>query len=124
MKGIARRRRGAREDLIAVYRHYAREAGLGTARHFLTQAEATFQRLADRPGIGTPYEPEQPPCAGLRYCPVSRFKKYLVFYRPAAGGIEVVRVLHGARDLPNILAEDLGVTGGADAIEDPGPDPA
>ena len=25
---------------------------------------------------------------------------YIVFYRSARGGIEVVRVLHGARDIP------------------------
>jgi len=26
---------------------------------------------------------------------------YILFYRPQPGGIELVRVLHGARDLPN-----------------------
>ncbi len=31
------------------------------------------------------------------------FRKYLVFYIPRSDGIEVVRVLHGARDLPAIF---------------------
>jgi plasmid stabilization system protein ParE len=35
----------------------------------------------------------------------SRFRKYLVFYRPIPGGIEVLRVLHGSRDIAAILAE-------------------
>jgi toxin ParE1/3/4 len=30
---------------------------------------------------------------------------YLVFYRPVAEGIEVIRVLHGARDLEAALEE-------------------
>ena len=66
------------------------------------------------PGIGTRYDPEDRLYAELRFFPVSRFKKYLVFYRPVAGGIEVLRVLHGARDLPSILAEDFGVMNDAD----------
>jgi toxin ParE1/3/4 len=82
---------------------------LPTARRFLAQAEATFQRLARMPGIGTRYEPDEPLYAELRYFPVSRFRMYLVFYRPIPGGIEVLRVLHGARDIPGILAEDFGV---------------
>ena len=34
--------------------------------------------------------------ASVHSFPVAR---YVVFYRPAADGIEVVRVLHGARDI-------------------------
>ena len=33
----------------------------------------------------------------------SKFRKYLVFYVPIPGGIEVFRVLHGARDIDGIL---------------------
>jgi plasmid stabilization system protein ParE len=44
---------------------------------------------------------------GIRVFPVSRFKKYLVFYRPIEGGIEVLRVLHGARDIQGLLADGL-----------------
>jgi hypothetical protein len=32
-----------------------------------------------------------------------------VFYRPAAGGIEIVRVLHGARDIAGLLVADLAI---------------
>ncbi len=30
-------------------------------------------------------------------------------YRSVAGGIEIVRVLRGARDIENILAEEFGI---------------
>jgi hypothetical protein len=32
-------------------------------------------------------------------------------------GIEIVRVLHGARDIPSILAEDFGLAGDASSDE-------
>ena len=101
-------RPSANHDLMAVFRHYAREAGLRVADRFFVQAEATFARLAKMPGIGTRYEPEEPLFADSRYFPVSCFRTYLVFYRPIPNGVEVLRVLHGARDIAQILAEEFG----------------
>jgi hypothetical protein len=34
------------------------------------------------------------------------FEKYLLFYQPSSNGIEVVRILYGARDLDPILAAE------------------
>jgi toxin ParE1/3/4 len=103
------RRPAADHDLVATFRYYAREAGQRVADRFFAEAEATFARLANMPGLGTRYEPHVPLYADLRYFPLSRFRSYLVFYRPIAGGIEVFRVLHGARDLHGILAEEFGI---------------
>jgi toxin ParE1/3/4 len=36
----------------------------------------------------------------LRSFPVG---KYLLFYRPVVGGIELVRIVHGARDIQNLF---------------------
>lgn len=67
------------------------------------------------PGIGKRYEHDNPALAELRYIPLSsRFKVYIVFYRPIDGGVEIARVLHGAREIHPILAEDFGV---ADDVE-------
>jgi toxin ParE1/3/4 len=73
------------------------------------------------PGMGTRYDPDELRYADLRYFPVSRFRMYLVFYRPVDGGIEVLRVLHGARDIHGILAEGFGILdedAGGDQDED------
>lgn len=90
---------------------YLAERSEQAARRFRVQAEATFGRLTASPEIGTRYEPEGPGYAELelRYFPITKFPKYLVFYRPVPDGIEVVRVLHGARDIGGILADDFGV---------------
>ena len=86
-----------------------------TADKFLASAEATFLRPAARPGIGARFKLENPLVGELRSLPLaSRFKKYLVFYRPVAGGVEIARILHGARDIPSVLAEEFGQDGGED----------
>ena len=105
------RRQKARQDLVDIFRYHAREAGFRVARRFFAQAEVTFTRLATMPGMGTSYEHEHPALAGTRYFPVSRFRNHIVFYRPVAGGIEILRILHGARDIASILAEEIGVDG-------------
>lgn len=104
------RRPHARQDLIEIYRYYARRAGLRVANRFFAQAEATFTRLAGMPALGTRYEPDEPLYADLRYFPISRFRDHLVFYRPLADGIEVFRVLHGARNIAGLLLEEFGPT--------------
>ena len=100
MSKAIHRRRAARQDLMEIFRYYAREAGLRIAERFFTQAEATFTRLAGTPGMGIQYDHNHPALAELRYFPVSRFPKYIVFYRTAADGIQIVRVLHGAATSP------------------------
>ena len=106
------KRQTARQDLVDIFYHYATRGAVPTARRFLARAEATFDRLARMPGLGTRYEPDEPLYAELRFFPVDRFTKYVVFYRPILDGIEVFRVLHGARDIARILAEDFGLEAG------------
>jgi len=53
--------------------------------------------LADFPKMGISRDDIQ---AGLRSQPVGN---YLIFYFPLADGIEIVRVLHGSRDVENLL---------------------
>jgi len=120
MNGVIRRRARARQDLIEIYRHLAQEAGLKTADRFFSEADSTLHRLAGMPGIGTRFDAENPALSDLRFLRVSsRFRNYIIFYRPVIDGIEVARVLHGARDLPGLLAEEPGETG-EDADADDG----
>ena len=124
MKVEVRHRVGARRDVIEAYRRYAREAGLRVADRFLASAEAVFERLAGMPLMGARFDHDHPALAVLRYLPLtSRFEKFLVFYRPVPGGIEIVRVLHGARDIPGILSGEFATgedEGGDEAAEDEG----
>ena len=53
--------------------------------------------LSDNPGLGQQRDELRP---GLRSFPVG---KYVLFYRAVEGGIELVRLLHGARDIPRFF---------------------
>jgi toxin ParE1/3/4 len=92
----------ARIDLAACYA-YIGERNPDSARRFRLAAESTVAALARTPGIGAPYEVTSPRLQGLRIAPVRRFRNYLIFYLPVAGGIDVVRVLHAARNIKVIL---------------------
>lgn len=90
-------------DRIANYLDRERE---GTGGRFLIAAQQTFQVLERMPGIGTAVGTANSTLAGLRQITVRRFRKYLVFYLPLADGIDIVRVLHGARDIPPIIEQE------------------
>jgi toxin ParE1/3/4 len=95
----------ADQDLTEHAQYIARdnvEAGL----RFYAAAEETFQALAALPKMGSARDYRNPRLTGLRMWRVKDFEKYLIFYRPMPSGIEVIRVLHGERDIEAILAEE------------------
>jgi hypothetical protein len=42
---------------------------------------------------------------GIRVWPANGFRNPLIFYRPMNEGVEIVRVLHGARDIESLFHE-------------------
>ena len=87
----------ARQDLIDI-RDFIAKDNRAAARKALTRIRAACRMLAKRPQVGhlradLASEP-------LRFWPVY---SYLIIYRPNSKPIEVVRVLHGARDVSAIL---------------------
>jgi toxin ParE1/3/4 len=82
---------------------YIRRNNARSALRFLRAAQRTMDRLLAMPGMGSLYESDEPELAGLRFFPVFRFRSYFIFYRPTSNGIEVLRVLHGARDIESLL---------------------
>ncbi len=93
----------ADRDLDDQAAYLATEGSLGTALRFFEAASSTFGKIADMPGMGEWWESANPRLAGLRVWRVQGFEKHLIFYRPADDGIEIIRVLHGARDIDSVL---------------------
>lgn len=75
----------------------------GVGRRFYEAVWESFERLGQMPGIGALRESNNPRLRGLRSWIIKGFENYLIFYLPIDRGIDVVRVLHGARDLNPIL---------------------
>lgn len=87
----------ANEDLVAIALHIA-QANPIAANTWLDTIEQKCQLLATMPELGR-LRPEL--AATIRSWAVG---EYVIFYQPILGGIVVVRVLHGSRDLPSMFA--------------------
>jgi toxin ParE1/3/4 len=86
----------ARRDLLGIFEFIAAdrpEAALG----FIERVESACGRLGAFPEMGSLREDLAP---ALRAFAMGR---YVILYRPAENGVDIVRVVHGARDLPSLL---------------------
>lgn len=97
--------RKAEEDILGCMRYLLNKNPSLPAR-FLASFEETCKSLLDMPNMGKVRNFEYTALLNIREVPMREFKKYLIFYRENHGDIEVVRVIHGARDLPAIFAEN------------------
>ena len=88
----------AEQDLDEVWFYIALD-NVVAADNLLDNIDSSCQLLAMQPQAGR-LRPELAP--ELRSFPVAR---YVVFYRPQDDGVEVVRVLHSARDIEAISEE-------------------
>jgi toxin ParE1/3/4 len=104
MRRILKSRR-AIQDLIEIYEFIVADK-IAPAERFLDVAEASFDRIAQMPGIGREWISRQPQFAGMRVYPLPhRYRNYLVFYRLVGEDVEIFRVLHGARDISAVLQQ-------------------
>ena len=89
-------------DLIS-HATYLGEKSPGLDERFLDAVEQGFALLAQMPELGGAYEVLDPRLQGIRVWSVKEFESYLVFYFARAAEVQIVRVLHGARDITAIL---------------------
>ena len=97
MARVLRRPRAA-EDIGAVWDFIA-DDNPDAADHWVDQLDTQLRLLATQPLMGRARDELAP---GIR----SPFGRYLVFYLPIGDGIDVVRVLHGTRDVDTAFGED------------------
>ncbi len=86
----------ARTDLDEIWFYIAQD-DVSAADKFIRAIVMRFPKLATMPLMGRTREELSP---RLRSFPIGR---YLIFYRPMENGVEIVRVLHGARDFPPLF---------------------
>jgi toxin ParE1/3/4 len=86
----------AENDLLSIWDYIAQDNPTAATRQ-LRRIEEQCNLLATNPQIG-PARPDIAP--EMRYFPVG---SYLILYRILPDSIEIVRVLHGARDIPALF---------------------
>ena len=86
----------AHEDLIEIWSYIADDS-VTNADAFIDRLYETMESLGRNPGSGRHREEL---AMGIQSFP---FGRYLIFYRALTNSVEIVRVLHGARDIENIF---------------------
>lgn len=90
--GRVTRRPLAAVDILDVWDHIA-EDSLEQADRWIDNLDEKLKLIATQPLMG---RARGELAAGMRSFP---FGRYIIFYAPVDGGIDVVRVLHSARDV-------------------------
>lgn len=88
----------ALQDMADIHRYIAMDDSDAAGR-VIDAFEENASLLAVQPEMGL----VKPRLRNLRMWVVTEFPNYLMFYRERDGRVEIVRVLHGARDLPSVL---------------------
>jgi toxin ParE1/3/4 len=75
------------------------------ADRFFTAAKESFELLRQHPHIG---RLRSFSLAGVRSWLIPAFQNYLIFYLPTGTEVQILAVVHGARDLASALEQRLG----------------
>ena len=76
------------------------------ALRFFDAVAATYHKIREHPRADARLMFDHPRLQDVRKCSVQGFSSHLVFYRIDADMVEIIRVLHAARDLPAVLLEE------------------
>ncbi len=94
----------ARRDVEHALAWYAAEADEKTALRFVDALEHSFGAIARNPAAGSPRYGLELNLPGLSTRPLGRLL-YLVFYIERGDVIDVWRILHARRDIPQSLQD-------------------
>ena len=92
----------AQQQLNEIWDYIAQD-NPNAARAVIEAAFSAFRKLAEMPEMGRERDFGNPELQGQRYSTIFEFPNYLIFYFPTGSGIDVSRVLHGARDLEELM---------------------
>ena len=96
----------ATRDLDDYAGYLAEKATLEVALRFFDQAHATFALLAGQPNMGWRSKTNYPGLEALRVFRVRGFENMIILYRPLAGGVDILRVIHRSRNLRALLRRE------------------
>jgi len=93
----------ARRDILSSAEYLEEHGGIETAQRFLDATRTTFEALARRPKLGALCAFQSPALRRLRRWPVKGFENWLIFYQAKRNGVEIVHLIHGARDIESLF---------------------
>ena len=94
----------ANQDIENVIGYYLSEHAEQAALGFIDALENAYKHISRHPASGMPRYAHELGLPGLLCWPMKRYP-YLVFYVERHDHIDVWRVLHGMRDIPESLSD-------------------
>jgi toxin ParE1/3/4 len=94
----------AQADVEQAIDHYTAEAGAEIALNFIDALEQAYAFIGDTPAGGSPRWAMELSLPGLRSTRMKRFP-WLIFYTEQETHVDVWRVLHARRDMPNWVTD-------------------
>ncbi len=102
----------ALQDITLQADYYAAKENVVLAERFIESLKRTVQMLSVHPLLGKLAGYRHPKLTGIRFFLVRRpFEQHLIFYRIHHEQLDIVRVLHGKRDLPRRIIEPPNAPG-------------
>jgi len=96
----------ADQDLEDQAFYLATQSNPEVGHRFLLAAHETFSLLATQPEMGWHCRLKDPRLASIRVFRVRGFEKMVILYRPRPDGVEIVRIVHGSRNLEAFLRRE------------------
>lgn len=88
----------ARRDLLSIVA-YIGERNPSAARALIDAYEQPVRTLRAHPEAGRRFIPDHAALGNLRVLPVPGYSDYLILSRYDGSTVEIVRIIHGARDI-------------------------
>lgn len=96
------RRAGVDDDIYDLARYLLGQSD-DAARRFVDSVQRTLKELAAMPRMGSLKDFGDPALSDVRSWRVRGFPNYLIYYLALGDGIDVLAVMHGARDVETWL---------------------
>ena len=106
---------------VADFSDYIADSNPAIAAEFPRRATARYADLLEHPHSGHIRE-EISRLANIWSIHIPRFRNHLILYRPTDEAVEILRVVHGMRDLKGLLRELERELEAEDDVREPGGD--
>lgn len=100
-------RQAAKDDIVRQFRYYLVAAEIpDVAIRFREAVRRTVESLRQHPLVGPRHISGDPRLQTLRSWPVAGFESIRIYYLLCSDFIDIIRILHGKRDVKRILESE------------------
>jgi len=93
----------ALSDILEQADWYEQQSGPALAERWGSEVASALIRIEKNPHSGAKCSFRADQLHGIRRMPITGFPRHLIFYRVEEDEVEILRVIHGARDLESLL---------------------